>query len=422
MMLVFWIIAFLLLLAVLALILPALVRPKVNENVDVNTEKRAIFNQQFAELAQDKSNGVLDAEQYEVAKSELERRILEEIGDVQHASVVTAPDRSLALVLLLVIPLLAASLYYKLGNPDSVIIPAASSNSFASKSMTGHSNMMSDLEPLLAPLQNKLENNPEDGEGWALLARSYVELGQHAKSISAYAHATKIITDDPQLLADYADALAVVNAGQLAGEPEALVNQALKLDPQHVKALMLAATAAFDRKDYKQAIGYWERAQQALPIGSEVLSDVQASLHEAHVLLGDKAVKPQVKPAVSQPTAQSVAQPAGISGTVSISPKLAQHLDPSITVFIYARATQGPSMPLAILRTTVGNLPYAYHLDDSTALTPNHKLSLADKVVVVARASMAGDAKQQTGDLQGITQAIQPYGQKIDVEINALIP
>ncbi|MDD4927343.1 MAG: c-type cytochrome biogenesis protein CcmI, partial [Methylotenera sp.] len=90
MMLVFWIIAFLLLLAVLALILPALVRPKVNENVDVNTEKRTIFNQQFAELAQDKANGVLDAEQYEVAKGELERRILEEIGDVQHASVVTA--------------------------------------------------------------------------------------------------------------------------------------------------------------------------------------------------------------------------------------------------------------------------------------------------------------------------------------------
>jgi len=421
-MLVFWIIAFLLLLAVLALILPALVRPKVNENVDVNTEKRAIFNQQFAELAQDKVNGVLDAVQYEVAKGELERRVLEEIGDVQHASVVATPDRSLALVLLLVIPLLAASLYYKLGSPDSVTIPATAPEHLASKSMTQHSNTMSDLEPLLASLQKKLENNPEDGEGWALLARSYVELGQHAKSISAYAQATKSIMDDPQLLADYADALAVVNGGQLAGEPVALVNQALKLDPQHVKALMLAATAAFDRQDYKQAISYWERAQQALPIDSEILPDVQASLNEAHILSGEKAVKPLVKQAVTQSIAQPVSQPAGISGTVSISPKLAQRLDPSVTVFIYARASQGPSMPLAIVRTTVGNLPYAYHLDDSTALVPNHKLSQVEKVLVIARVSKAGDARQQSGDLQGVANDIGTDGKKVDIEISAVLP
>jgi cytochrome c-type biogenesis protein CcmH len=414
MMLVFWLIAIVLLLIVLALILPALVRPDAAANTDANAEKRAIFRQQFAELEQDKINGVLDAAQYDVAKSELERRFLEEVGDTENAVAVSTPDRRLAVVLLVALPLAAGLLYYKLGSQVSITIPAVSPEAPASQPMAEHSAMAGDLEPLLESLKEKLEKNPGDGAGWALLARSYVELRQHAKSIPAYENAVKAIPDDPQLLADYADALAVVNGHQLTGLPEELVNQALKVDPHHVKALMLAATAAFDRKDYKQAISYWERLQQDLPAGSETLPEVKASLNEARALSGEKAS--------SQPSEQKVIKATGVSGTVSISPKLADKLDPSATVFIFARATQGPPMPLAIVRTTVSNLPYAYHLDDSTALVPDHKLSQASEVVLVARVSKTGDAKQQAGDLQGITAAMKPDSKLIDIEINQVIP
>ena len=414
MMLVFWIIALLLLLAVLALLLPALLRPKINTHIDANVEKRSIFNQQFAELKQDKFNGVLDDTQYEVAKSELERRVLEEIEDVKHVSLAVVPDWRLAITLLLVIPLATGSLYYKLGSPASVNIPSTSPDGFVTQSMVEHSSMMGDLEPLLESLKKKLEKDPGNGEGWALLARSYVEIRQHAESILAYKNAAKIITDDPQLLADYADALAVVNGHKLAGAPEVLVNQALKLDPHHGKALMLAATAAFDRKDYKQAISYWNRLQQDLPADSEILPVVKASLHEVQVLSGEKVTM--------QPSGQPVIKATGVNGIVRILPKLAQDMDPSVTVFIFARTTQEASMPLAIVRTTVGNLPYAYHLDDSVALIPNHKLSQADKVVIVARVSKTGGANQQSGDLQGVTDAIKPDGKTVDIEINQVIP
>lgn len=416
MMLVFWIIAFLLLLAILAIILPALVRAKVNEHNDLNTEKRLIFNQQFAELDQDKINGTLDAAQYTAAKAELERRVLEEVKNVRPLSAVARSDWRLAIILFFSIPLAAFVLYYQLGSPDSVLTPATSPDHSLQKSTSEHSTMMRDLEPLLVSLEKKLKNQPADGEGWALLARSYVELRQYVKSISAFQRATAIIGDDPQLLADYADALAVVNGHQLAGAPEALVDQALKLDPHHIKALMLAATAAFDRQAYNQAIGYWERALQVLPADSEVLSEVQASLHEAQLLSGEKVAKTKVE------SSENPSTNTGIYGTVSILPKLAKQLDPSTSVFIYARATQGPSMPLAIVRTTVAGLPYEYHLDDSTALVPNHKLSQAEKVLVIARVSKAGDAKQQSGDLQGVANDIGTDGKKVDIEISAVLP
>lgn len=258
-MLVFWTIAGVLLVVVLALILPTLLRTKASAAVDASAEKRAIFRQQFEELEQDKLNGVLDISQYELAKSELERRLLNE-GDVEAtATVKPRPDRRLAGALLIALPLIAVVLYYQLGSPLSVSMPAVApdttlAQSGAAQSNAEHSAMAGDLEPLLDSLKGKLENNPGDGAGWALLARSYVELKRHAEAVPAYEKAVKVIPDDAQLLADYADALAVVNGHKLAGLPEELVKRALKSDSHNVKALLLAATAAFQRKDYQQAI------------------------------------------------------------------------------------------------------------------------------------------------------------------------
>ena len=410
-MLMFWAVAVVLMVVMLALILPALLRP--GATVDANAEKRAIFRQQFDELEQDKINGVLDATQYDIAKSELEHRLLEEVG-VAEASISRAiPDRRLAVVLLVLLPLVAVLLYLKLGNLSAITIPAVSPP--ITESIAEHSAMAGDLEPLLEALKKKLEQNPGDGTGWALLARSYVEIRRHKDAISAYEQAVKVTPDDPQLLADYADALAVVNGHSLAGKPEELVHQSLKLDPHHIKALMLAGTAAFDRKDYKEAIRFWERLQQDLPAGSEMLADVEGSLHEARALSGEKVAAP---PSVQKEKAVS---PAGISGTVRISPALASKLDPSATIFIFARATQGPPMPLAIVRTTARDLPYTYHLDDSTALIPDHKLSQAGEVVLVARVSKSGDAKSQAGDLQGISTVVKPDGRIVDIEIDQVV-
>lgn len=416
-MVVFGVVAALLVLVVFALIFPSLWRARSTSGINANTEKRAIFRQQFSELESDRVSGVIDAEQYEAAKAELERRFIEEIGNaemvsVEAANLVTAPDRRLAVILLVFIPLCAGLLYYKLGSPVSITMPPVVPEVVSSDMGANHSAMMSDLEPLLASLKGKLEQNPNDGDGWALLARSYVELRQHEKAIPAYEHAVKLIPNDPQLLADYADALAVLNGHVLEGKPNELINQALKLDSHHVKAQMLAATAAYNKKDYQLAITHWQQLQQDLPKDSELLPEVNALLAETRLLSGQE-------PAGKAEGAAKVA--TGVSGIVSVAPSLVPKLDPDATVFVFAKAVKGNPMPLAIVRTTVSKLPYAYHLDDSVALMPTHKLSQVDEIVLVARVSKSGDAKQASGDLQGLTSPVKANG-NVDIEINQVVP
>ena len=368
-MLLFWVIVIAIILATLALILPALLKPIQAVATDAKAEKNAIFRQQFEEIEQDRSNGVLDANQYDMAKSELERRMLDEIGAIKVLSLNNKPDRLLAAALLILLPLISIIIYNKIGSPESITIPSIVTNQMSevatSQATAEHNAKAGDLEPLLNALKSKLEKNPGDGSGWALLARSYVELRRHAEAVPAYEKAVKMIPDDPQLLADYADALAVVNGHDLTGKPEELANQALKLDPHHTKSLLLAATAAFNRKDYNLAIKHWEQLQKDLPADSDVLPEVKASLNEVYILAG---VKP---PVLSENTKtqslvknQKVSVAEGISGVVTLSPALVSKLDPTATVFVFARATQGPPMPLAITRTTAKELPYKYHLDD----------------------------------------------------------
>lgn len=416
-MLMFWAVVVVLLAVVLGLILPVLMRSNTVVKNDANTEKRAIFRQQFEELEQDKINGVLEATQYEAAKTELERRMLDEVGITHEtAALNSSPDRRLAYVLLMALPLAAVLLYLKIGSPASITIPVQAPDAVGTPMEAAeHSAMAGNIEPLLEILRKKLESNPTDGAGWALLARSYIETRRFTEAVPAYEKAANLITDDPQLLADYADALAVVNGRNLTGKPEELIHLALKLDPHHPKALMLAASAAFNRKDYKQAIVFWERVQQDLPAGSDALPAVKAALADAYALSGETAsIEKNSKPASNSS--------ASIDGTVRIAPALANKLDPFSTVFIYARAAQGSPMPLAIVRTKVRDLPYAYHLDDTASLMPGHKLSQASEVVMVARVSKTGDATAKTGDLQGMSVAVKPDGGLMDIEINQIVP
>lgn len=423
-MLLFWVIVIAIIAVTLALILPTLLKPSIAKGADSLAERRAIFRQQFDEIAQDKANGILDGEQFEAAKSELEHRMLDEIGTSNESALVVKPELKLAAALLLIIPLASIAIYTRIGSPISATIPQVAPNTETSEtanavSAAEHNAKAGDIEPLLELLKAKLEKNPGDGTGWALLARSYVELRRHAEAIPAYEKAVQATPNDPQLLADFADALAVANGNDLTGRPEELANQALKVDPHHVKALLLSATAAFNRKDYKVAIDHWEQLRNELPTDSDVLPDVKAALNEVYALSGIKPSEINQQPLENKRPVAAAGQ--GVSGTVKVSAELASKLDENATLFVFAKATQGPPMPIAIVRATAKDLPYSFHLDDNNALMPGNKLSQANEVVIVARLSKTGDAKPQAGDIQGTSKAVKPNGETVNIEMNEVV-
>lgn len=417
---IFWLIAS----SMTLLILGLLLWPLVKRTAAVTGEQEktlSIFRQQFAELGQDRVNGVLTDELYEQARRELERRLLEETGTTE-TTPTRAPrevsSRPVAFALAIIVPVVSGLLYWELGNPLAMTQPTAASLSAQGGPEGAHSSTDA-LEGLVERLKQKMVQNPNDGVGWGLLARSYVGLGRYAEAASVYENAVRLIPDDAQLLADYADTLGVVHGRKLEGKPEVLIQQALKIDPLNVKALMLAGTVAFTRKNFARAAKDWEQARANLPadVDPEMTQQLTAAIEEARSQLGggQSMVSALTEPAAP---AQPTGQPRVIKGTVAMAPSLAGKGSPTDTLFVFAREMNGPPMPVSIVRATRKDLPFTFRLDDSTSPMPSRKLSSAGPVVIVARLSKSGQAMPQSGDLEGTSQPVQSGGEGIAVVID----
>jgi cytochrome c-type biogenesis protein CcmH len=257
----------------------------------------------------------------------------------------------------------------------------------------------------LAKRLEAMAGQPGELEGWVLLARTYGAMQRFAEADSAYARAIALAPQEAQLYADRADMVAMKQGRSLAGLPMQLVGQALKIDPNNLKALVLAGSEAFERADYAAAGTYWTRARVNLPADSELAANLDNSLAEVRTRTGGATVQIAAASApapvkelvqVAPPAAGAV---ASVSGVVSLAPALASKISPEDTVFIFARAAEGPRMPLAIRRHRASELPIRFTLDDSQAMSPEMKLSKFPRVVVGARISKSGNAMPQPGDL-----------------------
>jgi cytochrome c-type biogenesis protein CcmH len=416
-------------------------------NPDIPTLKNKIF--QLKELHE---AGALSTPLYEENRTLLERQLLDCVlgsnanaPDIQtpaaspaaavKASPVQAAERlspGLMVMLAVVVLGIAGAGYWWMGSPSGagvepagVAAAGAGQNGQTSGAAASHLTTAEQIEAMTEKLTARLKAQPDDAEGWSMLARSYTVLGRHPEALPAYERAVALRADDAQLLADYADSLAVKNKRVLAGEPMKWVEKALKIDPRNVKALALAGTNAFERKDYAGAVKYWEQVVQFGPADSGYVQQVQAGLAEARELGG---LPPAAgKPAITAQAAQQPAQPAmslsnkQVSGTVSLSPALASQASPEDTVFVFARGPEGKGMPLAILRKKVKDLPLQFTLDDSLAMSPAAKISGVDSVIVSARISKTGEAFPQAGDLSGQTGPVKLGSSSLKVEIRDIV-
>jgi cytochrome c-type biogenesis protein CcmH len=213
----------------------------------------------------------------------------------------------------------------------------------------------------------------------------------------------------------------------LLGEPEKIINLALSADSKNVKALALSGSAAFERRDYQGAVTQWTKILPLAPPESEIGRSIVSSINEAQKLAGLPVTLPQVTlaaaqaaPAAANATATATANSsAEVSGTVELDAALRSKVSDTDTVFIYARAVEGPRFPLAVLRKQVKDLPTAFVLDDTMSMVPNAKLSNFPKVVVGARISKSGSATPSAGDLEGLTDPVRPGAKGLMIRINS---
>lgn len=405
----------------LVLVLILLLRPLLRrQDDDANAaDKRAInlaiLREQRAELENERAAGTVDAAAYARARDELERRTIEDAGTAPEAAAATRRRPRLAAALVIALPLAIVGLYVVLGQPE--VFTGGKPKTAAQDG--SHPLSPEQIQAMVERLAEKLQNNPNDGGGWLMLARSYSVLGRFPESAAAYSRAASLMPPDAQMFADYADTVAMAQGRRLQGDPEGLVRRALEIDPRNMKALALSGTIAFERQDYRTAIGEWQKVLALVPADSNVAQGMQGSIRDAENRLAAAGGSPA--PTAAAPSTVAAAPAMAVQGVVALDPSMAGKVAPTDTVFVFARAERGPKMPLAILRKTVADLPLRFTLDDSMAMAPNLRLSQQSSVVIGARVSRQGDAQPRPGDWQGLTEPMAPGSRDVKIVINTMI-
>jgi cytochrome c-type biogenesis protein CcmH len=416
--LVFWIVAAMFLVGALLLVLPALLQSRRTDAVNPRDAALTVHRDQWQEVQTDVAAGRLDAQQLAAARAEIDQRAREASSAADDPLAPAHPARRTAITLALLVPLASVSLYLWLGDPQ-----AATPSVTAAQN---HSTSPEQVNKMVAALAERLKAQPDDVEGWTMLGRSYVALGRHRDAATALQRANALAPGNPGLLADLADVTGMAQGRKLAGEPSRLIQQALDIDPQHVKSLALAGTAAFDAKDYEGARSFWQRLLAVVPADSPLARSVQGSIAEAQAqaAAGDVAAVPAAATRTVQARPNEAAPAAGgptVSGQVVVSTALASRIAPGDTLFIFARAAQGPRMPLAIVKRTAA-LPAPFTLDDTMAMSPELRLSAFSEVVVGARVSKSGNATPQPGDLVGQSPPVRLGAKDLRIVLDATQP
>jgi cytochrome c-type biogenesis protein CcmH len=435
----FWVVAGVFIVGALMFVLPTLWSKRNRDGgVARDATNVDVYRDQLAELDSDLRSDILTREQYEQSKRELQQRMLEDIpqGETVAATLMSG-DRNIATITLttLAVPLLAVSLYLWLGNTKALLPqPAATEHpAMTSSPESGHPDFSSVLENLIA----RLRDQPDDIEGWLMLGRTYAMMQRFNEAKGAYEKVLVLSPDNPEVLTDYADIVAMTRDGSLIGEPYELIKKALRLDARNPKALALAGTAEFEQKKYKEAAASWEKLLALIPPSeAELVQSVRASIDEAKSLAsggkGGSIARAMEQPG-GQPPPPAENKPAAaaatggatsgtLSGKVTLSPAMAGKASPNDSVYIFARAKVGPRAPLATLRVQVKDLPTSFTLNDSMARSGVQLSTYPEEVVVGARISKSGSPMPQSGDLQGLSQPTRVGDKNINVVIDQQLP
>jgi cytochrome c-type biogenesis protein CcmH len=409
----FWIITAAMIAVALAFIVPSLRRKSELKVSDRDKQNVVIARERLAELNNELAAGTLSDEEYEQTKLELEQTLLIDLeaGD-EVAAQAGGPGKAGMLALLfsvLFVAVVTVSVYLYLGTPQ-LVDPAAMQAQQANQELPS-------IDEMVTTLVDRLKENPEDAEGWYLLGRTYMAMKDYQKAAFAFDKLNQLVSDQPSIMLALADALAMASGGDMQGRPAELIRKAVGLAPQDQTALWLAGMVEDQAGNHARALQHWGRLKPMLADDPESTQQVDRLMAAAQRKLA--AAGPGE--AVEQ---QAAAQPGQvITARITLAADLAVRVKPEESLFVYARALEGPKMPLAAVRLKVSDLPATVQLNDGQAMVPGMNLSGFDQVVVGARVSRSGNAIAASGDLLGEVSPVAVQGDAVvELVIDSVIP
>ena len=361
-----------------------------------------VYRDQILDLDREHDSGHISDQEWQQSRDELSLRLLEDTSAVDDpAAKVEKPAIWTAVVLAVALPLGSMGLYMWVGQPEALNPLALKSPEQADPK---------DLAKMAQTLAEKLQDKPDNLQGWVMLGRTYRTLENFDASLKAYDRALKL-SDDDDLKLERIEIIAMQRQGRFEGEPWNVIREVLQRDPQHFGALLTAGSASYAEGKFADALKFWEQARKPLDANHPDLAGLENAIATVRDRLG--------MPAKQMPAASSG---LNVTGQVNLSASLKSKTSPNDVVFIYATPANGDRMPLAIFKTTVSQLPMNFTLDDSTAMTPDRKLSGAGEVMVKVRVSKSGNAMPQSGDLSGSLGPVKVGAKDLKLEIKDQIP
>ncbi len=377
----------------------------------------AVYRDRQREIEREWAADRLTADEARTALDELVAQMARELPEESEPTASTrarsgpAAARGAAIVIALVVPAAALMIYLSLGMPE-----------LATEEITAADGEIDDrkLDQMIADLERRVRGNPEDGEAWMMLAGARKFRGQPGEANQAFEEALRRVPPSARLLAEFAESLAITQDGRFDGRPFALLEQALRLDPDDPKAIALMGAAQFQAGNLTAARSHLRRLLDSMPPDQQqrdALRDVLARI-DARIAAGDSAPSPTDATAARQAATTGA---EALSGRVELDPALTERAKAARTLFVVARSPAGPRVPFAVLRIDNPSLPLDFRLDDSLAMDPSRRLSGADQVVIEVRLSTSGNATRQPGDLIGESKIIRPGEQGLSLRINQVI-
>jgi len=398
--------------AVGLILMPMLGKTRL-KNINPNEQNIAIAKERLNELDIEFEKGLLTDVLYQQQKDECQKSLLSHITENRAVSDQSYLSKVQIFLVLLLIPVLAIPLYLSLGNTNAV-----DSVMGMGSSATHKTNSKISMNEALNKLERNLEKDPGNIKGWHMLGRSYMTMERYSEAADIYKKLHQIIGDEVSILLPYADALSMSRNGEISGAPFDLIKKALKLAPDNITALWLAGIGYSEEEQYQLAIDHWEKLLPLLKSDHASQNKIRALIAKAQQYLTqsvDATTEYQVK---HDPVA---GEGVSVKVTVSLSGSFKSKVNADDVVFIYAKATQGPPMPLAAVRKRVADLPVTVILDDTMAMMPQMKLSSFDTVDIGARISKTGSAMPQPGDIQGMMMSVKLEQVKhLKIEINSV--
>lgn len=403
-MLLFWLISLLLILLTLVICIRTVMLSQRPEHEDSPTLQKDILQQQLAELEIDLENGTITEQEAGNSRREIETAI----NSIKSVSTTGNNERLqlkrlTALSLTAFVPLFVLIMYSYLGRPD--LVGQQPLQASQDQPITPEQ-----VEEMVAGLEQRLQDNPEDIEGWQMFYRSNMVLERYAKAKQAAEKLFQLEGETPESLLRLVDALAMENEEQLAGKPAEYIQRILELEPDNASALWLAGMAAAERGELQQALNYWERLLPRIEDGTEPKQQLQQMIASTRQQLGmdiDSNVDPNL---------------VSLVVNVYLAPALSDNIAENAMLFVYARSEDGDSIPIAVVREPVTEFPVQVTLDNTNVMMPSRKLGDFKRVQLIARISNSGQAKPENGDLVGAVSNISPLlGNPIDLIIREKI-